>query len=314
MSAKSCSACNDLRSNAPEFTINGVTDEACESLAMDKGLNPDLDPQRTDCDDLHDINDCLIGNMDDEVESFDVCEWKDFMHQYIPNTYETLKAMICSDCGQWDMLHELCRLLGHVISPPTITYGVLPLTPYTERRVGAIPSKNGTPALVPIPCPYDPVTDKERYDAFARNQGAGIAYAKEEIVNCETGECEIFEWIYPNVYLFKMSANVAIGDVIWYAHKDEWQAATGWTNFLWHNFVLFTYTWSEIPVMDGTYAGKYVHFQIKCNPGNMGDDYIGIVFTGTSYPSQALGVESRIDPPTAAERLYRHACELDEQY
>lgn len=101
MSQQSCSACNDLREYAPEFVVNGVTDNVCQSLQANTGLNPNLDTKHTDCEDLHDVNDCLVGNMDDEVEEFEVCDWKDFMHQFIPNLYETLKAMICAICGLW---------------------------------------------------------------------------------------------------------------------------------------------------------------------------------------------------------------------
>lgn len=303
MSQQSCSACNDLREYAPEFVINGVTDSACENLANDDGLSGA--DGHTDCDDLHDINDCLIGNMDDEVDSFDVCEWKDFMHQYIPNNYETLKALICSTCGQWEMLHDLCSLLGHIISPPVLTYGVIPKA-HPERRVGTIPSKSGTPNLIAQTNPHP--SGSEQYIAFDGNQSAGIAYAKEEITNCESGQCEVFEWIYPSIYLYDISPNVELGDVLWYAGKEEWQSITGWTDYLWHVFDLYSYTWHEVPIVSGTYSGKSAHLQITCNPGGIGDNYIGVVLTGTSYPSQAPGVRSAITPPTAAERLYRHSC------
>ncbi len=114
MSQQSCTACNDLREYAPEFVVNGVTDDVCSHLANNEGLSGADD--HTNCDDLHDVNDCLIGNMDDEVEGFEVCDWKDFMHQYIPNNYETLKAMICSMCGLWCSLTKLVDALQNAAS------------------------------------------------------------------------------------------------------------------------------------------------------------------------------------------------------
>ena len=104
MSQKSCNACNELREYAPEFVVNGVTDAVCTHLANNKGLsNAD---SHNDCDDLHDVNDCLIGNMADELDAFDVCDLKDFLHQYIPNDYETNKALICALCGAWEMIES----------------------------------------------------------------------------------------------------------------------------------------------------------------------------------------------------------------
>lgn len=103
MSDKSCSACNDLREVSPEFTLNGVTDTIAEYLEKNSGL----DGESKNCDDLLDINDCLIGNMEDELDAYDVCEWKDFMAAFIPNLYETIKAMVYSSCGQWCAINGL---------------------------------------------------------------------------------------------------------------------------------------------------------------------------------------------------------------
>lgn len=107
--AINCSSCNDLRENAPEFVLNGVTDTVCTSLKNDTGFNPSNDT--TDCDDLNDANDCLIGNMEDEVEAYDVCDWKEFMKRFIPNVYNVIKAMICAICGLWCNFHALVTAL-----------------------------------------------------------------------------------------------------------------------------------------------------------------------------------------------------------
>lgn len=103
--AISCSSCNDLRENAAEFVQNGVTDTVCTSLKNDTGFNPSND--RNDCTDLNDANDCLIGNAADELEAYDVCDWKEFMKNFLPNLYNVLKAIICAICGLWSNVHSL---------------------------------------------------------------------------------------------------------------------------------------------------------------------------------------------------------------
>lgn len=105
MSAKSCTACNDLREYAPEFVLNGTTDNVAEHLKQDEGLSGA--EQHTDCEDLLDVNDCLVGNMLDELDAYDVCNWKDFMAAFIGNMYETIKAMVYSQCGQWCAINSM---------------------------------------------------------------------------------------------------------------------------------------------------------------------------------------------------------------
>lgn len=108
MSTINCDSCANLREYAPEFVQNGVTDTVAASLKNNTGFNPALTVTRDDCEDLNDANDCLIGRMQDEVEAYDVCDWKEFMSKLLPNQYELLKAIIANDCGQWAMLDRLC--------------------------------------------------------------------------------------------------------------------------------------------------------------------------------------------------------------
>lgn len=110
MSSQSCTACNDLREYAPEFVLNGTTEAVGDHLTENEGLSGAAG--HNDCDDLMDVNDCLIGNMADELDSFDVCEWKDFMGAFIPNLYETLKAMIYAQCGLWCNVDALFNGVG----------------------------------------------------------------------------------------------------------------------------------------------------------------------------------------------------------
>lgn len=118
MSSRSCQACNDLREYAPDFALNGVTEEVADSLMDNEGLGRAED--HSDCGDLLDANDCLIANMKDVLASYDVCEWKDFMGEFIPNLYETMKAMIYSQCGQWSNIECLLKKMDLVTFTPVV--------------------------------------------------------------------------------------------------------------------------------------------------------------------------------------------------
>lgn len=101
---KNCDACSDLQENSPEFVLNGVTDNVYNSIINDTGFNPSSG--HNDCTDLNNANDCLIGNMEDEVDSYDVCDWKLFMPDFIHNLWTTLKATIASICGLWTKVNR----------------------------------------------------------------------------------------------------------------------------------------------------------------------------------------------------------------
>ena len=105
-----CEACIDLRENVPELVVNGFTDEMCASLKNDTGLKASVG--HNDCTDLNNLNDCLVGNMETEVEDFDVCDWREFMQAYIANDHLTNKAMICAICGIWEHIHSIEQRLG----------------------------------------------------------------------------------------------------------------------------------------------------------------------------------------------------------
>lgn len=110
MSEISCTACQELREEAPEFATSGVTDAVCETLHNDKGF--DAGNGNDDETDLHTANDCLIGRMKDEIRSYDVCDWKEFMKKYIGNDYEVNKGIICALGGIWEAFHKLVEALG----------------------------------------------------------------------------------------------------------------------------------------------------------------------------------------------------------
>lgn len=95
-----CEACEELRQDAPSLICNGFDDEMCASLQNNTGLSPSSG--NDDCEDLNNLNDCLVGNMESEVDMYEVCDWKSFMKKFIPNLWTVLKAIICAICGLWN--------------------------------------------------------------------------------------------------------------------------------------------------------------------------------------------------------------------
>lgn len=100
-----CSACDELRENAPNLIVNGLGTTECNSLKNDTGLNPSSG--NNDCTDLENLNDCLVGNMAAEVDAYDVCDWKEFTKKLIENLWTTLKGIICAICGIWTNIKNL---------------------------------------------------------------------------------------------------------------------------------------------------------------------------------------------------------------
>lgn len=105
----SCSSCEDIRQTDPNLIVNGFTDTECASLKNDTGLVPSSG--HNDCTDLNNLNDCLVGNMETEVDAYDVCDWKTFMKKFIPNVWTTIKAVICAICGLWTNIHNILSMI-----------------------------------------------------------------------------------------------------------------------------------------------------------------------------------------------------------
>lgn len=104
MAIDRCGACNELKENASEFYANGVTTDVCTSLQNNTGLNPANG--NDDCTDLDTANDCLIGNLEDEVEAYDICDWKGMFKKLARNIYNIFAAVNCILCGIWKKLKE----------------------------------------------------------------------------------------------------------------------------------------------------------------------------------------------------------------
>lgn len=92
-----CNDCADLRDNSSDFYVNGVTDRVCESLENNQGFSPDNDDDN--CSALHKADNCLINTLIDKLPAYDVCDWKEFMEEYLPNQFNMNEAIICAICG-----------------------------------------------------------------------------------------------------------------------------------------------------------------------------------------------------------------------
>lgn len=100
-----CSACNKLKEQNAEFVLNGITISMYNSLKENKGLKASLG--HTNCEDLNDMNDCLLGSLYDKIEAYDVCDWREFMKEYLANQQSINTALIASDCGQWEEINKI---------------------------------------------------------------------------------------------------------------------------------------------------------------------------------------------------------------
>lgn len=105
MAELNCEACEDLRNNSAGFASNGVTTAVCNSLKNDTGFS--TSNNHNDCTDLDLANDCLIGNMESEIERYDFCDWREFMKEFISNSHELYAAIICAICGIWTNIWQL---------------------------------------------------------------------------------------------------------------------------------------------------------------------------------------------------------------
>ena len=310
-----CEACADIRRDYPEFVVNGLTNEMCTSLSNNTGLKPSSG--NDDCEDLHNLNNCLVGNMAAEIEKYDVCDWKEFMRKYIPNDHTLLKALICSECGQWEQIeailsqsHDDCELIESLLNPPVKKYGSLPSAtqPTTvARRCGTIPNKNGRPIMLPVPNEFTPGT--EQYDNFNNWQNAGIQYAKKNMTSCSTGVCTNYEWVFADIHNYRISKDVEFGDVLWYCDKATAQSVIGLTDYFWHTFDVSSWTWTDLTIEDGSDRGKNVWIRLNVNPGGMGSDYIGLEYRGTSYPNMPPDYDAIVSVGSNPSRLYRSRCD-----
>lgn len=112
--AKDCQACIDIKEKYPVLATKGITDTHCTNLKNDEGVKSG--DGKNDCDDLNLMNDCFIGNMEEEIKIADYCGWRDLMTKFANNLYNMIKAMICAICGLWTNVHNLWAEINRIWS------------------------------------------------------------------------------------------------------------------------------------------------------------------------------------------------------
>lgn len=299
MTDLNCSACEELRQTAPDFVVNGITDDICASLSNGTGLNPSN--ENDNCTDLSNINDCLIGNMAEEVNAYDVCDWKEFMKNFIPNLWTTLKAIICALCGIWNhvsgvqqQLEDMCALIEATNQHPVQRFGTLENSMgdnHPERRGGVIGTKGGQQMVLP----------RAQSDVSVpawNGQNAGLNYGRLETTGCSDETCKLYEWIAPSFVAYKFNPNVTYeyDDVLWYVTKQtamEW----GISEALWDGFEESSWTWHD-------YVANHGLVQLNLHAE---DDRLKIKFRGT-IPSGVNVAGAAIGMPENPDKLYIHNC------
>lgn len=100
-----CLACQNLEDYAYDFVTKGLDDAMKDSLKHDTGLVKKNN--HNDCQDLNDMNDCLVKGMIEKIPSYNDCDLDKALQEMMENMYNLLGAIIAGDCGQWNNIHDL---------------------------------------------------------------------------------------------------------------------------------------------------------------------------------------------------------------
>lgn len=300
MAINNCSACSDLREDAPGLIVNGLTSTMVTSLKNNTGLVPASG--NDDCEDLNNMADCLVGNMATEVDAYEVCDWKDFMKNFIPNAWTVFKGIIAAVCGLWTTLTDLvstvqdiCKLQEANLQHPVSAFGTRP-NGASSYQGGSIGQKNGVPILTPL-------AQSEMTTGAWPNQNVGIRYGTLKVTSCTTGKCTRFEWLAPDIlgYRFNSSVTPAYGDVLWSCSKSVAQTKFGITDEQWAIREANPITWTTDFAVLGT---ALVAIRMAVVNGYLQIQYGGCIgANNSSLPNMT------IQPPAdQAERLYKFSC------
>lgn len=115
-----CASCDILKTEYPEFLANGLTDEMCVNLQNNKGLDPEKCVDN--CEVLHNMADCLVGGLIENINNYDTCDTREMMTNFAVNLLNLIDALICSHCGQWEQIEALWNeIITSGKTLPTVT-------------------------------------------------------------------------------------------------------------------------------------------------------------------------------------------------
>lgn len=275
MSDYNCEACAELKAEAAEFVLNGVTEDVCTSLKNDTGFS--TTNGNDDCTDLNNANDCLIGRMDDELEAYDTCQWKEYMHKFVPNLYEVLKAMICAVCGLWTNVHNLwtnvnnlwsrinalCSLIQSAVQPTLGCYGIRWGSQDIAQECGTLDTMSGSTKWV------DGYTD-------AVSSWFGLGFQKISSQDC-SGKKVTYTLYNVRGLNVKFNGQPTKQTSLWHIDKAT-ALAFGFPEKLWEHIMVY-----EQPIQFGTTHGTTSSIIISGYIGNMGEDNdLHIYFSGAT--------------------------------
>lgn len=302
MANLNCDACSDIREIDPNLIVNGWSSTECTSFKNDTGLSPSSG--HNDCTDLQLMNDCLIGNMEAEVDAYDVCDWKDFIKKVLKNLWTVLSAIRCAICGLWTNVHALqeqneamCALVDALISPPLGRYGTL-LNGYGDdhpsNKGGVLGTKGGEVVVVPR-------AQSEVDTTVWYSQNIGIYLGKQRMARCSDGKCRLYEWIAPNMVGYRVNPNVTLesGDIIWYATKAQC-TAWGMSEHMWETFTVSSWTWKDYGFT--TNPRTLAWFRLQTNGNRLELTFLGQV---GAIETNANAVITESDNPA---RRYIYTC------
>lgn len=241
MSQPACESCTDLRNYAPEFVQGGVTSNVAASLKNNTGLTASLAVTHKNCEDLQDVNDCLIGRKIQEIEQLDVCDWKNYMSGFGQNLYETLKAIIMSDCGEWTNIEnlrqritEVCALIDRILRPGTSPYGVLP------TEFGTLHPSHKGGRLEPVGNPLLELYNSPTEESVYKNACVGLKLAFQRNVGC--ANLGNLMWYMPELQSHRFTRTPSDDDALWSVSRAE-AAAWGVPDNFWATYTNDTWKW-----------------------------------------------------------------------
>lgn len=101
-----CNSCSELLNEEPNIEKNGLSQENIDNLINNEGLKAGKDTTNNEHD-LNNMNDCLIGNLAEQIESYENCEWKDAVSQLATNIKTVLEAIIAGETGLWEYIDKV---------------------------------------------------------------------------------------------------------------------------------------------------------------------------------------------------------------